>query len=222
MKIIFLTHYFPPEVNAPATRTYEHCKRWAKNGHEIMVVTCVPNAPSGKIFDGYKNKFLQTEIIDGITVVRVWSFLASNRGFALRIVNYLSSMIMMIIYALFFPGSYDRLIATSPQFFTAWAGVIITQFRKKPFILEIRDIWPESIITVGAMKKSPAIKFLEKMEIIMYRMADHIITVGNGYRQNIIEKGIEPEKISVITNGVDLDIFDPEKVNGHDAVQFIS
>jgi glycosyltransferase involved in cell wall biosynthesis len=211
MKLLFLTHYFTPEVNAPATRTYEHCKRWVKAGHDVTVLTCVPNAPGGKVFSGYKNRLIQKEVFDGITVIRLWSFLASNSGFFFRIINYVSSMMMMVCYVLFSRLKYDRLIATSPQFFTGWAGVIISQYKRNPFILEIRDIWPESILSVGAMKKSLIISIIEKMEIIMYQQADHIITVGNGYRQNIIEKGIDSEKISVITNGVDLEQFNPHK-----------
>jgi glycosyltransferase involved in cell wall biosynthesis len=211
MKILFLTHYFYPEVNAPATRTYEHCKRWLQAGHDIVVLTCVPNVPAGKVFQGYKNKLIQKEVIDGILVIRLWSFLAANAGSFLRIINYLSSLIMMVFYMLFSGTSYDCLIATSPQFFTGWAGVIISRFRRKHFILEIRDIWPESIVSVGAIKKSIITRILEKMELIMYRTADHIITVGNGYRDNIIRKGIDPGKISVITNGVDLSQFNPDE-----------
>jgi glycosyltransferase involved in cell wall biosynthesis len=180
-----------------------------RSGHQITVLTCVPNAPNGKVFSGYKNKIIQKELIDGITVVRLWSFIAANHGFLPRIINYVSSMMMMVFYALFSKQRYDRLIATSPQFFTGWAGVIICTFKKIPFILEIRDIWPESILTVGAMKKSFIIKVLEKMEIVMYKRADHIVTVGNGYRDNIIKKGTPPEKISVITNGVDIEQFNP-------------
>jgi glycosyltransferase involved in cell wall biosynthesis len=211
MKIIFLTHYFLPEVNAPATRTYEHCKRWAQAGQEVVVITCVPNAPSGKIFKGYKNKLIQKEKIDGILVIRLWSFIAANTGFFLRIMSYLSSMVMMVLYVVFSGLSYDCLIATSPQFFTGWAGVIISKMRRKHFILEIRDIWPESIVSVGAMKKSIFVKILEKMEIKMYHTANHIITLGNGYRNNLIKKRIDPTKISIITNGVDLNQFDPGK-----------
>jgi glycosyltransferase involved in cell wall biosynthesis len=211
MKILFLTHYFPPEVNAPAVRTYEHCRRWVEAGHEVTVLTCVPNAPRGKVFSGYKNKWIQKEVMDGIIVVRLWSFLAANKGFLLRIINYISSMVMMTGYSIFLRLKYDRLVATSPQFFTGWAGVIISKFKKIPFILEIRDIWPESILSVGAMKKSLIIRVLEKMEIIMYQQADHIVTLGNGYLQNIIDKGIGVEKISVVTNGVDTEQFNPDK-----------
>ncbi len=73
MKILFLTDNFPPEVNAPATRTYEHCKEWVKQGEEVTVITCTPNFPQGKVYTGYRNRLYQKEIMDGIRVIRIWS-----------------------------------------------------------------------------------------------------------------------------------------------------
>lgn len=210
MKILFLTHYFYPEGNAPATRTYEHCKCWVKQGHSVTVVTCAPNCPSGVVYDGYKNRLFCKETIDGITVVRLWTFLAPNKGFFRRILNYLSYMAAACLYSACQFRKPDVLIATSPQFFCGWAGVVCRFFRRWPFILEIRDIWPESITTVGAMKKSLIIRILEKMETIMYRSADHIVAVGNGYKKKITDKGIPQEKVSVITNGVMPDFFTRE------------
>ena len=93
MKILFLTDNFPPEVNAPATRTYEHCKEWVKQGVEVTVITCAPNFPEGKVYKGYRNKFIQRETNDGIKVIRVWTFITANEGFFKRILDYLSFMI---------------------------------------------------------------------------------------------------------------------------------
>src|SRR2546423_876544 len=94
MRILFLTHYFPPEVNAPASRTYEMCKRWVRAGHNVTVITCVPNCPTGVVFPGYFNWPLQRETMDGIRVVRVWTFLAANKGKRRRALNFLSYMVM--------------------------------------------------------------------------------------------------------------------------------
>jgi len=81
MHILFLSHYFPPEVNAPATRTYEHCVRWAAAGHDVTVVTCVPNCPDGVVFEGYRNRLRrQVEMMDGVRVVRVWTYLPPTPG----------------------------------------------------------------------------------------------------------------------------------------------
>jgi len=212
MHILFLSHYFPPEVNAPATRTYEHCKRWVELGHKVTVVTCAPNCPKGVIYKGYKNSFRSVEEIDGIEVVRIWTYLAPNKGFLKRIINYLSYMFNSVIQCMFL-GNVDVLIATSPQFFCGWSGVLLHWLRKWPFILEIRDIWPESIITVGAMKKSKVISFLELLEKKMYLASDHIVAVGQGYKERIASKGISKENISVIINGVDLEQFNPSKVS---------
>ena len=206
MHILFLSHYFHPEVNAPATRTYEHCKRWAALGHKVTVITCTPNCPDGIVYKGYKNSLFSKENIDGINVIRVWTYIAPNKGFFKRIANYVSYMISATIRALFV-HNVDIIIATSPQFFCGWAGVLLHWFRKWPFISEIRDIWPESIVTVGAMKKSRTITFLELLEKKMYEASDHIVAVGEGYKQRIMTKGIESEKISVIINGVDLERF---------------
>jgi glycosyltransferase involved in cell wall biosynthesis len=208
MRILFLCHYFPPEVNAPASRTYENAKRWVKAGHEVTVITCAPNAPRGEVFPGYRNAFRRVERVDGIKVVRVWSYIAANKGTWRRILNYLTYMVSAVLAAQL-ERRPDILIATSPQFFCGWAGVLVHWLRRWPFVLEIRDIWPESITTVGAMKKGAAIRFLEGMELRMYAAARHIVAVGQGYRDNLLSKGVPPGKVSVIYNGVDLDVFKP-------------
>jgi colanic acid biosynthesis glycosyl transferase WcaI len=208
MHILFLSHYFPPEVNAPATRTYEHCRRWAAAGHAVTVITCAPNCPDGVVYKGYKNRWRSRETVDGIGVVRVWTFIAPNKGFFRRIANYLSYMVSAALASLSVRG-VDVIVATSPQFFCGWAGVLCRRLRRKPFVLEIRDIWPESIVTVGAMKKSLAIRFLERLEKKMYDAASRIVAVGEGYRERICSRGVDPEKVSVVTNGVDVSSFTP-------------
>ena len=90
MRILFLTDNFPPEVNAPASRTYEHCKEWVKAGADVTVITCAPNFPQGKVYEGYKNKLYQKEIIDGIKVIRVWTYIVPNKGFLKRTIDYIS------------------------------------------------------------------------------------------------------------------------------------
>ncbi|MFW6287102.1 MAG: glycosyltransferase, partial [Candidatus Sumerlaeota bacterium] len=123
MHILFLSHYFPPEGNAPASRTYENCKRWVRAGHEITVVTCAPNVPNGVVYEGYKNRLRpQHEEMDGIHVIRVWTYIAPNKGTVRRIANYLSYMFSAIWFSLFVKGP-DVVLATSPQFFNGWAGV---------------------------------------------------------------------------------------------------
>ena len=97
--ILFLTDNFPPEVNAPANRTYEHCREWSKLGFRVTVITCAPNFPTGMVFGGYRNRLIQKEFMDGICVIRVWTYMSSNSGFIRRTLDYISFMLMAIIFA---------------------------------------------------------------------------------------------------------------------------
>ena len=209
MNILFFTHYFPPEGNAPASRTYEHCVRWVRAGHDVTVITCVPNVPNGAPYEGYKNRWRHEEVIDGIRVIRVWTYLAPNAGVKKRILNFVSYM-LTAIWAGLFVKRPDVVIATSPQFFCGLAGMLVQAIRRLPFVLEIRDIWPESITAVGAMRRGRAIQALEWLEKKMYASADHIVAVGQGYRDNVLSKASSSEKISVIYNGVDGEAFEPQ------------
>ncbi|MCE9781751.1 glycosyltransferase family 4 protein [Shewanella algae] len=208
MHILFLTDNFPPEGNAPATRTYEHAIRWVKAGHKVTVVTCVPNFPEGRVFEGYKNSWYQTQELDGIKVVRVKTYISANEGFIKRILDYLSFMVTGFFAGLF-QKKPDVIVATSPQFFCACAGWGLSVVRKKPFVFELRDIWPASITAVGAMKDSFAIRVLEKIELFLYRRADSIVSVTHAFKEELIERGIDGEKVDVVLNGVDLTRYEP-------------
>jgi glycosyltransferase involved in cell wall biosynthesis len=204
--ILFLSHYFPPEGNAPATRVFELCRRWAKAGHCVTVITGVPNVPDGKVYDGYRNRLWQREEMDGIRVIRVWTYLAPNKGTARRIANYVSFMVAAAIAGCF-TRRPEIIIATSPQFFCGWAGAILSKLRRRPFILEIRDIWPESIRVVGAMRSRGLLSLLEWLEKRLYAASDHIVTVGEGYRKQLCERGVPALNISVVMNGVDRESY---------------
>jgi len=209
MKVLFLTDNFPPESNAPATRTYEHCKEWVKKGAEVTVITCAPNFPAGKVFPGYKNKWKQEEWIDGIRVIRVWTFITPNRGMFKRILDYMSFCITAFIAS--WSIKTDLIIATSPQLFTAVAGYLASIVKRKPWIMEVRDLWPESIKAVGAMKQSFIIRLLDRLVLFLYRKADQIIVVTDAFKERIIACGVKAEKIDVIKNGVHLHLYQPKE-----------
>lgn len=210
MHILFLTDNFPPEVNAPASRTFEHCREWVKRGHEVTVITCAPNFPKGKVYDGYKNKLYQTELMDGIRVIRVFTYITANEGFVKRILDYMSFMFSAVPASLFVKKP-ALVIGTSPQFFTACGAYVVSRLKSIPFIFELRDIWPESVKAVGAMDDSRAIRFFEHIEMFLYRKADKIVAVTNSFKQTLIKRGIDGEKIEVVTNGVDLSRFEPRE-----------
>lgn len=208
-KILFLTDNFPPEVNAPATRTFEHCKEWVKQGADVTVITCAPNFPQGRVYKGYKNKLIHKEIIDGIKVIRVWSYIVRNKGFTKRILDYISFSISSFIVGLFLRT--DVIIATSPQFFTAISGRALSFWKGTPWIMEVRDLWPEAIKSVGLLKNNLIFKYLEWQEISCYNSASIIIVVTNSFKKEIVKKGISASKIRVVTNGVNLALFKPHE-----------
>jgi hypothetical protein len=208
MHILFLSDNFPPEVNAPASRTHEHCRIWAAAGHEVTVVTCAPNFPKGAVFEGYRNALWQEERIDGIRVIRVWSYITANEGFARRVLDYLSFMAAASIAALFV-RRVDIVIGTSPQFFTACAAYFVGAVKRRPYVFELRDLWPESIKAVGALKESALVRWLERLELFLYRKAARVVSVTHSFKDNLRARGIDGDKISVVTNGVDIARFSP-------------
>ena len=202
MRILFLTHYFPPEVNAPANRTFEHCREWVRLGHEVHVITCVPSHPRGVPFAGYRRGWCQRETVDGIQVHRVWTYLAANRGVIRRTMNYLSFVPTAVWRALRI-GRFDLIIATSPQFFCAVAGYLAALFKRTPWVFELRDLWPDSISAVGALKRRTALRALEKLELALYRNAALVVCVTRAFVDNLTRRGIAPEKLEYVPNGVD-------------------
>lgn len=206
-----MTDNFPPEVNAPATRTFEHCLEWIKKGHQITVITCAPNFPYGKLYNGYKNKLYQCELISEIKVIRVWSYMSSNSGFIKRVIDYLSFAFMSFFIGIF--QKHDIIIATSPQFFTTWSGWAISKIRRKPWIFELRDLWPESIKTVGVMKQGHIINLLEKIELGLYKSCNRVVAVTDAFKNNLIAREIGNDKIEVVTNGSNMELFYPRKAD---------
>ena len=207
MKILFLTDNFPPEVNAPATRTYEHCKEWVKQGEKVTVITCVPNFPQGKVYKGYRNVFYQKEIMEGIHIIRVWTYITANEGFIKRTLDYISFSVSAFIAGLF--QKTDIIIATSPQFFTALSGRALSFWKRKPWIMEVRDLWPESIKTVGAMNDTILIRYFEWQEKHCYHSAKKIVVVTDSFKRRLVERGIDSSKIDVVKNGVNRSLFVP-------------
>ncbi len=208
MHILFVTDNFPPEGNAPATRTFEHAREWVSKGHKVTVITCAPNFPEGKVFDGYKNRWLSKETIEDINVWRVKTYITANEGFIKRTIDFVSFMISSLFFGLF-AGKVDVVVGTSPQFFTVISAWALALFKRVPFVFELRDVWPASITAVGAMRGSWIINILEKLELFLYRQADLIISVTHSFKSDLQNRGVSADKIKVVLNGVDLERYSP-------------
>ncbi len=209
MRILVIADNFIPEIAATSFRIQDHAKHWIEQGHEVVVVTGVPNWPHGRPFEGYKNRLYQEEMLDGVRVIRLWTFMARNHGFLWRAVDYLSFMFSVIAFCWRFP-KFDLLLATSPQFFAAVAGWAVSILRWRPWVFEVRDLWPDSIKAVG-ISKGRLIKWLTKLEIFLYHRANRIVVLTNAFKRNLVSRGIPPSKIDVVTNGVDTSKFAPAR-----------
>ena len=212
MKILFVSHYFPPEVNAPANRTHEHCRRWVQDGHDVTVITGVPNHPRGQIFKGYSNRWIQEEKVDGIRVIRTWMYLTPNAGFLRRVANYLLFALTAIL-ASTRAERPDVVVATSPQFFVGMAGAIIAKLKRRPFVLEVRDLWPKSIVELGQLGPGPILSVLEALERWLYRSAAGIVVNTRTFHDHLTARGVASESIELVYNGIDPALFNPRPKN---------
>lgn len=203
MKILFVADNFPPEKNAQASRVYERAVYWCKWGHAVTVITCFPNFPEGKLYDGYKNRLRDVSTQDGVRVVRVISFMSANAGRFLRILDFLSFMLSAAVFGAL-EAKPDLVVATSPQFFAAVCGYLLSKIHRVPFVMELSDLWPDSIVAVGAMKQSIALRCIENLELFLYRRAKRIVALTNAFKRNLTRRGVPATKIDVVENGVDL------------------
>ena len=208
MHILFLTENFPPETNAAATRVYERACFWVGWGHRVTVVTCAPNFPRGKLFPGYENRWHQSEEMSGIRVVRVKTFITRNEGIFLRTLDFLSFMASGFS-AGFREPKPDVIVATSPQFFAAVAGWGLGEVRNVPFVFELGDLWPASIAAVGALHEGISLRMMEKLELYLYRRSECVVALTGAFKENLTARGISPDKIAVVVNGVDLSRYGP-------------
>ena len=208
MHLLFVTHYFHPEVGAPQTRILEAARLLHKRGHRVTVLTGFPNYPDGIVQEPYRGKLLQTEMVDGIRVIRSWVLPAPNRGFSRRIANHATSAISALLGSVKV-GRVDVVIGETPPLFTAVASVLIAKSRRAPLLLNVADLWPESAVQLGVLRNPRAIQAAELLERFSYRHSATITVPTAGMVRILTEQG-EPEgKVVHLPNAVDTDRFTP-------------
>ena len=210
MKILYVSQYFPPEMGAPAARVFELSREWVKLGHEVQVLTGFPNHPTGVVHAGYRGELWRREVVAGIGVLRAPIYAAPNRDVVRRSANYLSYAASAALVGPLLAARPDVVIATSPQFLTGLSGLWLSRVFRCPFVFEVRDLWPASIVAVGALPAGSAVvRALELVEKGLYVAADRIVAVTDAFVEEIASKGVPASKIRVVKNGVDLAAFRP-------------
>ena len=213
MKIAVICHYFPPEIGAPSARIYEMAKQWVEGGHEVHVITCFPNHPTGVIPKEYAGDKYRREMLDGINVHRNYVYATPNKGFIKKTLGHISFMFSSVLFSLNKIGTVDVVITSSPTFFSIFSGYWFSLRKRAKFILEIRDLWPAAIVELGVLKEGFITNVLESIELWFYKKCDKLVVVTKSFKEIIASRGIDVSKIFVITNGVDQTQFYPAEKN---------
>ncbi|MFV8826382.1 glycosyltransferase family 4 protein [Alkalihalobacterium sp. APHAB7] len=203
MKMIYISQHFPPEIGAAQGRAYDMSKNLVKQGNEVTVLTTFPN-------DRTCRKVYQTENVDGIHVKRSFRIKDKKSSAKNRLANYFSFMLSSILSGMF-TKKPDVVYATSPQLFVGVAGYVLSRFHRAKFAFEVRDLWVDFAEVLSQFNNKKLLNLARKLEMFLYKKADIIITVTEGYKEKLIEKGIPADKIEVITNGVDPDTLPDNK-----------
>ena len=223
MKILYISQYFSPEMGAPAARAAELSRHWAAAGHDVSVLTGFPNHPTGVVPPQYRRKFrrlVAREQADGVNVVRTWLLPFPNRKAHERMLNYSSFCASAAITGLFLARP-DVVIATSPQLLVGLSGWWLARWKRVPYVFEVRDLWPESLAAVGMGEADSLLhRSLAKIAGFLYRHADRIVVVTPAFEDYLVEHWRVPrEKILVIENGVETQLFSPEPSSGKAALR---
>jgi glycosyltransferase involved in cell wall biosynthesis len=200
-------------MGAPAARVSELARYWISSGHDVTVLTGFPNHPTGILHPEYRSRFRRLvcfEQVDGIKVIRSWLFPLPNRKPHERILNYSSFCVSAAVTGTFIPRP-DVVIATSPQLLVGISGWWVSRIKRTRFVLEIRDLWPESLDAVGVGSSQSFLhKSLAGIARFLYRTSDHIVVVTPAFKDHICNHWqIAEKKISVVPNGVETDLFSP-------------
>jgi colanic acid biosynthesis glycosyl transferase WcaI len=215
MRILYLSQYFPPEVGATQTRAYEMARGLVQAGHHVTMLAEIPNHPSGIIPAEYKGKLYERAELEGIDVIRVWVKAAPVKTFRTRMAFYLSYMVNAVLAGLTLArGRYDAIYATSPPLFVGAAALALSYLRRAPLFFEVRDLWPESAVTLGELKNPQAIAWAGRLERACYDRARRVVVVTEGIRRRLLERGLAREKLVLISNGANTDLFRPQPQAG--------
>jgi colanic acid biosynthesis glycosyl transferase WcaI len=208
LDILVVSQFFAPEMGAPAARFHDFGRLLLARGHRVAVLTGLPNSPSGVVPPDYRGRFSVRETIDGITVLRGWIFASPRLSKATKAAGFASFAASASLQALVRRVRADVVVATSPPPTVGVPGALLARRLGAPLVLDVRDIWPEAIAASGRLRSGALIRVLERLERALYATAAAITVVTDGKRERLIEKGVAPDKIEVIPNGVDLRRFE--------------
>lgn len=205
-------HYAPEEVSGAVLAT-ELAEGLQQRGHQVTFVTCAPNYPGGQVYPGYSNPFMKRELLNGVEVIRVWSYISPAKSFWPRILNF-GTFSLMALFGGLAAGEFDLLMSYSPPLPLGIAAWVTSRVRRAPWLLRVEDLYPEAAVAAGVLRNRAVIRFFEWLEKFIYRRARHISVISESFRQNLLGKEIPAEKLSVLPVWADPQAIQPgEKEN---------
>ena len=209
MRILIVTHYFPPEIGAPQARLSELARAWADGGDEVTVLTGMPNHPTGVVPSAYRHRLRVLERVDGYDIVRTWLYATPNEGFVKKTIGHLSFMVTSVLLGVRRTGAADVVVVSSPTFFSIFGAWALAKFKRAPLVIDVRDLWPAIFVELGVLTNSRLIWLLERLELWAYGQAAEVVVVSEGFRQDLIRRGVPADKVTTIRNGADVERFSP-------------
>ena len=208
MRILYLTQYFPPEIGATQIRAQEMTSALARAGHHVTVLTEVPNHPTGIVEPTFRRRPWVRRNQDGVDIVHLWVAASPNKTMRTRLAFYLSYMAGATAAGMSLArGPFDVIYATSPPLFVGGAALALQRLRRLPLVFEVRDLWPESAVTMGELRNPRFVQWATELEEACYRRASRVVVTAREIEERLLDRGVPTAKLSLIRNGANTELF---------------
>lgn len=207
LRIQYWCQFFWPEISAPSRRLLDFGKVWQRRGHDVTVVTGMPNHPDGVTRQGYRGRVTMSERKDGIRVQRSWVYASANAAGVRKLIGHLSFAVSSLLMSGWRGRRPNVVVVSSPTFFVAFSAWAVARLRRAAFVFEVRDLWPEAFVDLGVLSPGPVVRLLNALVLFLYRRADRVVVVTEAFAARIAGLGIPGERIVTITNGADVAWF---------------
>jgi putative colanic acid biosynthesis glycosyltransferase WcaI len=202
MKLTIICQWFPPEYAPIGVMLKELAQDLIKKGHEVTVITGFPNHPSGVVYGGYEKSLFAREEYEGIRIIRCYLYTSPEKTFFRRLLNNVSFALTSFIAAWLLPRQ-DLLFMVSPPLTNGFMALLLKKLKGLPFVFNVQDIYPDAAIAAGVLRNRWLIAVAGRLEKAVYREAATVAVISEGFRQNLIAKGVPAYKISMIYNWID-------------------
>ena len=212
MRVLILSQFYAPE---PIPKPHELAVGLTKLGHQVQVITGFPNYPLGSFYTGYRLRLRRTEIKDGVRILRLPLIPDHSNSSIRRILNYSSFMVTSSFFGPWSTGNADIMYVWHPPLTVGVSAWIIGLMRRIPFVYGVHDLWPDAVEATGMVKSRSVLKWLSRLEKFVYRRASTITVGSQGFKRNLLSKGVPAEKIHVLGDWGNEDIFRPVTPDEH-------